>query len=323
MAKQGSSVRKSDLTSGHTFPKAPRFQNTFTTAGGLTGFVITERHSSPLTKEHLNPNNSATIREGRTIHDTKCHERYLNQKVSESSGSQMDSSESGSFETDSLERSPAGTTSFREAPVAEFDPDSLDGGYGSTDTLSDVSDLEDDTFDIGSPDEELWEDSLSEGFSLQQRCQKTAKQRQVNFAENDLVVGEGDPELLEAIQEMRQAESSEMLLPVDVIYEHHLLKKDDNYDLYASRYNQDLTLFIKFGSASMQVYDTINRLMITRNFDKGLLSGKTSKQIFDILCAQKIITVDVILSFLRPTPESGRRPINIVKDVDFEGSPFW
>ncbi|WP_152554013.1 hypothetical protein [Endozoicomonas elysicola] len=190
---------------------------------------------------------------------------------------------------------------LREISPAAFDPEILDGGYGSTDTLSNVTDIEDfeeDIFEDDNLDEEQLE-VIRERWKAETR------------------------ELLEKIEAMRKAEASNTVLPVELINQHHRLKQRDDYKLFESRFNQDLPLFMTSGSASMQVYRELNRLMNENGFDKSRLEDKASKEIFDILWDEKIITMDLILSFLRPAPGSSYSPVNISKDVDLEGSPFW
>ncbi|KEI71233.1 hypothetical protein GV64_11205 [Endozoicomonas elysicola] len=286
--------KKPRVSQRSTFGTAPRFQETFITSNGLSGISITGRNACHAT-QGCSKNTSVT-RSIRTATSEKWADKHLDHKTAVIEKDLTNSSGPNSFE-----RTPVDMKALREISPAAFDPEILDGGYGSTDTLSNVTDIEDfeeDIFEDDNLDEEQLE-VIRERWKAETR------------------------ELLEKIEAMRKAEASNTVLPVELINQHHRLKQRDDYKLFESRFNQDLPLFMTSGSASMQVYRELNRLMNENGFDKSRLEDKASKEIFDILWDEKIITMDLILSFLRPAPGSSYSPVNISKDVDLEGSPFW
>ena len=156
------------------------------------------------------------------------------------------------------------------------------------------------------------------GGSLQQ----VRPRKKVQFAEYVQEMGVIDQELRLAMKDLHQTKKQKSIIAqIQLIKKTNGLKKNANYHLFDSRINPDLAMIQRRSRRIMPVYNELNQLMIERGFDKGQLKGKTSKEIFDILCAHQIITMELIVSYLRPVPDNPS--VNIIQEVDFEGSPFW
>ena len=276
-AQQALSGQKQRPSQRSTFGTAPRFQETFITSNGLSGIAITGRNTC-----HAAQGCSKRIpvtRSVRMVTSDSRADKHLDYKTSVFKADLTNSSGPYSFE-----RTTSDMKALREVPAASFEPEILDGGYGSTDTLSDVTDIEDFEENIFEAEVIIDEEQLE---IIRERWKAESR------------------ELREKVRTMWEAETSNTVLSVELINQHQRLKQRDDYQLFVSRLNQDLTLFTTSGRASMQVYRELNRLMNDRGFDKSRLEGKASKEIFDVLWAEKIIIED------------------ISEDVDLEGSPFW